>query len=84
MITEISGQQLSDLRFELRHLDNDLNSLFQHINNNHVIETVGSSDLFRAYDINDDRELSDSEREERLTKIFTKHGIEVEFVNTRS
>ncbi len=34
-----------------------------------------------AMDINDDRTLDDSEREEKLINLFKEHGLELEFVN---
>lgn len=44
------------------------------------LTNIGSSDLFAAYNANDDVLLSDEDRENRITKIFARHGIEVDFV----
>lgn len=38
------------------------------------------SDLFTAYDVNDNPELDEATREARITKIFARHDIQVEFV----
>lgn len=41
---------------------------------------VRGADLFRAYDAND-QDMPESEREARITAIFARHDIEVEFIN---
>jgi hypothetical protein len=38
------------------------------------------SDLQQAYNINDEI-FPDAEREQRLTEIFARHDVEVEFIN---
>ena len=44
-------------------------------------ETVFNSSLSRdAMDINDNAKIGQDERESRLTKLFAKHGHELEFV----
>jgi len=39
-----------------------------------------TDDLMYAYDVNDEPELSEAERESQLQSIFAKHGDEIEFV----
>jgi hypothetical protein len=38
------------------------------------------SDLFIAYALNDNKRLSEADREQRIAEIFAKHDIQVEFV----
>lgn len=37
-------------------------------------------DIETAYTVNDDRDISDEQREAKLKEIFARHGDEIEFV----
>jgi hypothetical protein len=43
--------------------------------------TVESRDGLQLMELNDKKELSESERESGIAAIFAKHGVEVEFIN---
>jgi len=38
-------------------------------------------DIWEAYEINDNTEIPDGDREAKLTEIFSRHDIQVEFIN---
>jgi hypothetical protein len=66
-------------------LDAFPNGISSDDNDNCFINTPGEwllSDIDRARLIsyNDDSHVSDQEREEKITKIFAKHGVTVKFV----
>ena len=44
--------------------------------------TLGkTTDIAEVYVTNDEMDFNDRERETRLTLLFAKHGVEVEFIN---
>lgn len=47
----------------------------------HHSEIVNNHFTNKAIAINDDIGITDSEREDRLTKLFAKNGIKLEFVD---